>query len=216
MLQNTLTVTSHWSKIPKTTDQSVLYSKICLDSKQRNCHREFWYASSSKIQSVTRNLRFNTQSWTIITQITSLTIVYSAVYSGTDQRKHQSSASLAFVCGIHRGPVNSPHKWPVTRKMFPFDDVIMEHTFETRRPFRVSHVLFFSPWHRSYFNKCRLVCVLRGGDTDRTVKKTGRVVWLTLDAMNGGQVCQGLVTLMNCHAHKQELSTKCLYKSQEN
>ena len=58
-------------------------------------------------------------------QITSLTIVYSAVYSGADQRKQQSSASLAFVRGIHRGPVNSPHKWPVTRKMFPFDDVIM-------------------------------------------------------------------------------------------
>ena len=58
-------------------------------------------------------------------QITSLTIVYSAVYSGADQSKHQSSASLAFVWGIHRGPVNSPHKWPVTRKMFPFDDVIM-------------------------------------------------------------------------------------------
>ena len=30
-----------------------------------------------------------------------------------------------FVWGIHRGPVNSPHKWPVTRKMSPFDDVIM-------------------------------------------------------------------------------------------
>ena len=58
-------------------------------------------------------------------QITSLTIVYSAVYSDADQRKHQSSASLAFVWGIHRGPLNSPHKWPVTRKMFPFDDVIM-------------------------------------------------------------------------------------------
>ena len=58
-------------------------------------------------------------------QITSLTIVYSTVYSGADQRKHQSSTSLAFVRGIHRGPVNSPHKWPVTRKMFPFDDVIM-------------------------------------------------------------------------------------------
>ena len=58
-------------------------------------------------------------------QITSLTIVYSTVYSGEDQRKHQSSASLAFVGGIHRGPLNSPHKWPVTRKMFPFDDVIM-------------------------------------------------------------------------------------------
>ena len=52
-------------------------------------------------------------------QITSLAIVYSAVYSGADQRKHQSSASLAFVRGIHRGPVNSPHKWSVTRKMFP-------------------------------------------------------------------------------------------------
>ena len=58
-------------------------------------------------------------------QITSLTIVYSTVYSGLDQRKHQSSASLAFLWGIHRWPVNSPHKGPVTRKMFPFDDVIV-------------------------------------------------------------------------------------------
>ena len=40
-------------------------------------------------------------------------------------KKHESSASLAFVRGIHRGPVNSPHKGPETRKMFPFDDVIM-------------------------------------------------------------------------------------------
>ena len=61
----------------------------------------------------------------IASKITSLTIVYSIVYSDADQRKHQSSASLAFVWGIHRGPVNSPHKWPVTRKMFPFDDGIM-------------------------------------------------------------------------------------------
>ena len=59
-------------------------------------------------------------------QITSLTIVYSTVYSDADRRKHQSSASLAFVRGIHRWPVNSPHKWTVTRKMFPFDDVIMQ------------------------------------------------------------------------------------------
>ena len=48
-------------------------------------------------------------------QITSLTIVYLTVYS----------ASLAFVRWIHRWSVNSPHKWPVTRKMFPFDEVIM-------------------------------------------------------------------------------------------
>ena len=58
-------------------------------------------------------------------QITSLTNVYSTVYSGADQRKYQRSASLAFVWGINREPVNSPHKWPVTRKMIPFDDVIM-------------------------------------------------------------------------------------------
>ena len=58
-------------------------------------------------------------------QITSLTIVYSTVYSGTDQRKHPNSASLAFVRGFHQGPVNSPHKRPVMRKMLSFDDVIM-------------------------------------------------------------------------------------------
>ena len=61
---------------------------------------------------------------TIASQITNLTIVNSCVYSDADQRKYQSSYSLAFVRGI-RGPVNSPHKWPVTRKIFPFDDVIM-------------------------------------------------------------------------------------------
>ena len=58
-------------------------------------------------------------------QITGLTIIYSTVYSDADQRKHQSSVSLASMRGIHRWPVNSPHKGPVTRKMFPFDDVIM-------------------------------------------------------------------------------------------
>ena len=63
-------------------------------------------------------------------QITGVSIVYSTVCSGADQRKHQTSASLTFVGGggggIHRWPVNSPHQEPVTRKMFPFDDVIMK------------------------------------------------------------------------------------------
>ena len=69
---------------------------------------------------------------TTASRITSLTIVYSTVYSGADQRKHPSSASLAFVRGIHRWPVNSPHKGPATRKMLPFDDVIMpKGTFES-------------------------------------------------------------------------------------
>ena len=65
---------------------------------------------------------------TMASQITSLTIVSSNVYSGAYQRKHQhdqSSSSLGFVCGIHRWPVNSPHKGPITRKIFPFDNVIM-------------------------------------------------------------------------------------------
>ena len=65
----------------------------------------------------------------VTSQITSPTIVYSTVFSDADQRINQSSASLAFVWGIHRRPVNSPHKWPVTRKMFPFDDVIMSDPF---------------------------------------------------------------------------------------
>ena len=61
---------------------------------------------------------------TMASQITNVSIVYSTVCTGTGQRKYQSSASLAFIRGIHRWPVNSPHKGSVTRKMLPFDDVI--------------------------------------------------------------------------------------------
>ena len=62
-------------------------------------------------------------------QITGASIVCSSVCSGADQRKHQSSTLLVFVRGIHRWPVNYPHKWPVTRKIFPLDDVIMVNCF---------------------------------------------------------------------------------------
>ena len=101
-------------------------------------------------------------------QITSLTIVYSTVYSGADQRKLQSSASLAFVREIHRGPVNSPHKRPVTRKMFPFDDVIMSLGKFTRKIQIQSHMgkntRYEHPWnpywnltrtHSSYIHQCQ-------------------------------------------------------------
>ena len=81
-------------------------------------------------------------------QITSLAIVYSPVYSGANRRKHQSSVSLAFVRGIHRWPVNSPHKGPVTRKMFPFDDVIIS----------VSEREFASPVICKYFQLKVLIC----------------------------------------------------------
>ena len=81
---------------------------------------------------------------TMASQITSLTSVYSTVYSGADQSKHQSSASLAFVWGIQRGPVNSPHNKPVTRKMFPFDDVIMRY--------QLTHYLMYS----NYLYMCEI------------------------------------------------------------
>ena len=79
----------------------------------------------------------------IASQITSLTIALFTVYSGADQRKHQSSVSLAFVRGIHRWPVNSPHKWPVTRKMLPFDDVIMSEL----------GLYFFMQWLSAWLNQ---------------------------------------------------------------
>ena len=55
----------------------------------------------------------------VVSQITSLTIVYSTIYSGADQRKPQSSEPLAFAQVIHQ--------LPVTRKMFSFHDIIMEN-----------------------------------------------------------------------------------------
>ena len=74
---------------------------------------------------------------TTVSEIIGVSIVYSTICSGADQRKHQSSAWLAFVRGIHWWPVNSPHKVPVTRKMFLFDDVIIYYQFSMnfRGPF---------------------------------------------------------------------------------
>ena len=71
-------------------------------------------------------------------QITDVSIVWSAICSGADQRKHQSSASLVFVRGIRWWLVNSPHKGPVTRKMFPFDDVIiLEYSGVSSKKFKM-------------------------------------------------------------------------------
>ena len=88
---------------------------------------------------------------TMASQITGISIACPAVVSGTDQRKHQSSTALAFVWGIHWWLLNSQHKWPVTRKMFPFDDVIMH--FEIR-VLSMSHLMGLA-WFRynvSYHN----------------------------------------------------------------
>ena len=95
---------------------------------------------------------------TVASQITSLTVVYSIVYSDPDQRKHQSSASLAIVRGIHRSLVDSLHKGPVTRKMFPFDDVIMvdqatSHYLNQWCPSSLTHIYA----HFNYFIHCIVV-----------------------------------------------------------
>ena len=145
---------------------------------------------------------------TIASQITSLTIVYSTVYSGADQSKHQSSASLAFVWGIHRGPVNSPHKWPVTRKMFPFDDVIMRFE-KDRSPLLVvflfglfDHVLYVAllNLNRSWRHSASIwwndlyVSIINSFSRYRVKKKTNfsEIVLPTLIQMCHG-VCETIV-----------------------
>ena len=62
-------------------------------------------------------------------EITSLTIVYSTVYSRRRSKKTSKLRVTGLCAGIHRWPVNSPHKGPVTRKLFPFDDVIMRSKY---------------------------------------------------------------------------------------
>ena len=99
---------------------------------------------------------------TMASQITSLTIVYSAVYlgAGKKNKKHQSSASLAFVRKIHREPMNSPHKWPVRRKMLPFDDVIMTpikiYTEKSERLYRPTRVREIFITQLSRYFQCQL------------------------------------------------------------
>ena len=105
---------------------------------------------------------------TMASEITSLTIDYSTAYSGADPRKHQSSASLAFVRGIHRGPVNSPHKWPVTRKMFPFDDVIM-----------ISHWTYVSDSNMHIQCHAVVICSFSSQNPHNKLAFEGRV-WISL------------------------------------
>ena len=88
--------------------------------------RSRWITSLTSVGLNRYDIHYNDVIMSVmVSQITSLMIVYSSIDWGADQRKHQSSASLAFVRVIHRWSVNSPHKGPVTHKMFPFDDVIM-------------------------------------------------------------------------------------------
>ena len=91
----------------------------------------------------------------MVSQITGVSTVYSTVFSRADQRRHQSSVSLAFVKGIHRWPSNSPHNGPVTRKMFPFDDVIMKKVVYAR-----NHFLKYRPFVRWSFHAMLMIHIL--------------------------------------------------------
>ena len=81
--------------------------------------RMFFKCHGNQYAALSRTCHYNdVKIGAMASQIASLTIVSSTVYLGADQRTHRISASLAFVRGIHRWPVNSPHKGPVTRKCF--------------------------------------------------------------------------------------------------
>ena len=131
----------------------------------------------------------------VASQITSHTIVYSTVYSSTDERKYQSSASLAFVWGIHRWPVDSPHKWPVTRKRFPFDDVIMiqiiiwSHRGQCVVVFHPDHHLFIHCQlsripHRGAYAESHWVCRWLSKTNRDKIRDGGR--WFYNGILQGG------------------------------
>ena len=119
--------------------ESCCSEKVALDGQIPPTNSETqWITQSSRwsneataimvsVSGTFREIRPSVQySEVIMSAIAFQTAGVSIVYSNVDQRKHQSSASLAFVRGIHRWPVNSLHKGAVTWKMFPFDDVIMK------------------------------------------------------------------------------------------
>ena len=109
----------------------VIYVQIVFKWCHKASRRKFNHGKISKntVSKILCNVKFITYNDIMMSmmasQITRLTIVYSNVFSRTDERKHQSSASLTFVRGIQWWAVNSPHKGPVTQKIFPFDDVIV-------------------------------------------------------------------------------------------
>ena len=112
-------------------------------------------------------------------QITSLIIVYSSVYSDADQRKHQSSTSLAFLRGIHQRPVNSKHIGPITRKMFPFDDVIMHKTrWETFKFCDLVHLILEIWQFISYVVHSMAACGLSPQVVTLIWKNSGKIWFL--------------------------------------
>ena len=106
-----------------------LYCNFQICSRVHICKRNINITYIISIKVFTTDTHYNDVTMSAMaSEITSVLIVYSTVCSGEDQRKHQSSASLASVWGIHWSPVNSPHKKASNAEIFPFADVIMAWT----------------------------------------------------------------------------------------
>ena len=116
---NHLRAFSHQTPWPWITEMSLKITYLNFESNLPGAIElsEIWWKWISHYSDVIMSA--------MASQITSISIVSPTVCSGADQRKYQSSASLAFVNGIHRYPVDSPHKGPVMQKIFPFDDIVM-------------------------------------------------------------------------------------------
>ena len=143
-----------WTSLDLNDDKSTLVHVMAWCRQATSHYLNQWWPRSLPPCGVTRPQWQYCDSimGTVESLITSLTIVYTTVYSDADQSKLQSSASLAFVWGIHWGQVNSLHKWPVTWKMFPFDDVIMElnSISWTHMSFNINYVTLVSNCFMTY------------------------------------------------------------------
>ena len=164
------------------------------------------YVSGKQPRGIWLNHYSDVKLGAIASQITSLRIVYSTVYLGTDQRTYQSTASLTFVRGIHRWPVNIPRKWPVTQKMLPFDDVIMhrEPTTELQETKQNIPICIWQAcckltrtlWHHHIYTISPLQAL-----GEATQKWTG-------DSPHKGTVCWALFSLCCWPEHTLEYTIK--------
>ena len=124
----------NWHKFPAVVRQNGCSGEV-IPFNWRAVYLSFLHTNMTKIVEILPHVRqchYNDVIMGVIaSQITSLTVVYSIVYSDADRRKHQQVPHHWPLCReIHRGPVKSPHKWPVTRKMFPFDFIMICHDID--------------------------------------------------------------------------------------
>ena len=128
---------------------------------------------------------------------TSITNVYSTIYSGADQRKHPSSASLAFVRGIHRWPVNSPHKGPVTREMSPL---------MTSSCYSHSHLWWYTIRTTAYFtHTCKHICYYLPCVSDKTTIQLRHV------SVFASQIISNSTVSFRAYSGEQQNNSKALY-----